>query len=57
MKPKPTFYEICIAESNALYPEFDAICLNCGHRIGAHGIKEFERCAKEYEEQTKLSDY
>lgn len=52
-----TFYEICIAESNALYPEFDAICLNCGHRIGAHGIKEFERCAKEYEEQTKLSDY
>ena len=51
------FYELCIAESKAVYPEFDAICLNCGYRIGQHGIKEFERCAKEYMEQTKLSDY
>jgi hypothetical protein len=39
-------------------PEFDEICLNCGHRIGSHSMAELSKCAKEYDEhQTKLSDY
>jgi len=60
-----SFYELCIEVSDAMFPEFDAICLRCGGRIGSHGVKEFERCAKAYFEehpeadpnQSKLEDY
>ena len=46
------FYNLCIKieEENGgmLFGDFDAMCLYCKSRIGAHGEKEFEKCAKLY---------
>ena len=46
------FYNLCIKieEENAglLFGIFDAMCLQCKMRIGAHGEGEFEKCAELY---------
>mgnify|MGYP000441033399 CR=1 FL=1 len=42
------FWNLCIEQCDSLFPEFDAICLNCGNRIGAHAQEEFERCSEDY---------